>query len=393
MKESIDEDCFRAYLTECVHVRARKINLKASLIENFPGQLRRFGLMIDMGEITSPPGSSMLHFSSMDDLATAFISHVSHAWPPIPEYMGVPLESLVITPLEHSMEWLMKGNLGAYSSVAPEIERFDQRLITAKLIKLFLSIDGSNIRYLDMNLIADKHIHAAIVKTPMAIKFIPQIRITKEMVTTAITGSANVLGHIDKKWQTDAMVKSCVSRQGLSLWHVANEFKTYENCKIAVQMHGKAIRFVPPEVADRALCNLALEREPLYACFSPPHLASFEESVASFVAYPSHIRRVKLDEYRFDVNSMLAEVASRSPDAVNFIPLPYMTNEVIMSALRSSPLHLGYLPKELVTKEVCEFAVSRDAMAITYVPLSMRNTVLLAVKNAKEAPSSVDVQP
>lgn len=384
MKENIDEDCFRAYLSECIELNANKINFKNSLIDNFPAQLKRFGLMVDMGEISLPTSSFTSPFSGLDSIASAFIHHVSRLWPPVPEYIGIPLESLMTTPVEHSLEWLKESNEGLYSGYMPDVEDFDEKFMTDRVLKAFLGSNGNNIRHFDVDAIASKYLNIAILKTPMAIKCLPEFRITKKMVDMAIKGNPNVFAHIDEKWQTDAMVKSCVSRQGLLLWHVKDEFKSYENCKIAVGMTGTAMRFVPADVADRALCDLALESVPSCACFFPPHLANFEEMVDSFVDQPSQVRKANFNGYSFDVDKMLTAVASRFPDILNFIPSPRMTDGVIKAALTASPIHLGYLASEFVTQEVCEFAVSRDPLAITYVPLTLRPSVSLAVKQAKQ---------
>jgi hypothetical protein len=389
MKEYISENCFRTHLVACIDSHAQKINFKASLVDEFPNQLKRFGLMVDFGEISDPSGLSAGPFSSLDGIATAFIRYASHAWPPALEYMGVPLEALLITPLEHSMEWLMQANAGVHLPYMPEVEDFDKRLITDRVLNAYLGTDGRNIRHLDIDSIADKYIIVAILKTPVSIEFIPDSRITREMVTAAINGDANAIVHINEKWQTADMVKSCVSRDGLLLHYAAYRLKTYENCKIAVGITGSSIDFVPPDIVDRDLCDLALKSEPFSACFFPPHLANFEEIVTSFIARPAQIRKVNFNKYRFNVDKMLTAVASRFPDALNFIPAPRMSHAVIMSALRASPLHLGYLPRELATHELCEYAVSRDPMAITYVPLDIRQSVSMAVKKEKQNQASL----
>ena len=244
---------------------------------------------------------------------------------------------------------------------------------------------------------------------------------TKELVDQAVKDfTANdhkymILEYVAKKYLTYDVCINAIKRNGMNLKYVPEQYRDNSMCYAAVQNDGEALEYVPKEIlcGDRgfeicftAVCNdfsgaiLSLVPKSYLRGKRGKGLcetAVRENGHALKYVPPKMITEVLVRlaiETPFPVRDILSPDGSHSErryySVLEFVPEKFMSEELVILAVRLYPENLKYAPSQYISPALCSEVVEKNPKAISVVPDKMLTIELC--KNALRRAPDIKIQ-
>lgn len=185
-----------------------------------------------------------------------------------------------------------------------------------------------------------------IKQNPRDLRKLPENLHNEDFFLLIASQNGFAIGNIPYRYLSPKILITAIKRDPLALNNIPDELKSPLLCDIAVQNDIRAIRCIPESM---------------------------------LLDFASKILAVDGLQCRFIVDKLpqdLLELAvNTTPSAIQFIPIDYLTEKMILGALKKDGEVLQYIPERLVTDEFISIALESDRFGWVFecIPANKKN--------------------
>lgn len=140
----------------------------------------------------------------------------------------------------------------------------------------------------------------AVNSNGMALGYIPDKILTKELCIKAIKKNGRAIEHVPSKLKTKILCIEAIRNDGQALEYVPNRFRTQELCFEAINSNWMALKFIPEDMRSYELCLLAIKQNgqalqyvPESICTIDLCLEALKQHEESSIYIPNRLKRKK----------------------------------------------------------------------------------------------------
>ena len=190
--------------------------------------------------------------------------------------------------------------------------------------------------------------------TEYSLKKVPKIEQTYELVMHVCSHDGLALRYVSKKLLSEELCMTAVKQNGLALKYVSGIYFTMRLCEMAVLSNGRALEYVPDKEKTEELCEMAVSRY-----LNMPSRGLHETNEEYIDICEKHIDESKIHGCRLGENQKYP---------ISFVPSKFLTEQLIIKAIKYAPLSLRDVPYKYKNKEIVNLAVSLNGLSLQYVP-------------------------
>lgn len=193
---------------------------------------------------------------------------------------------------------------------------------------------------------------------------VPRDAWTRELVPHALK-HRRCLADIPHDLLTPEQILECIRRDWSSLSLLRHDQITPQMVEHALSLDPRAAEFCPSQFVSDAQYDAA-HAAGLGLTYIPRHRRTREMYLRAFTSFcPLNPLPDCADKEFF------AEAVAREPRCLRFVPLKFVTPEIVECAVRIDGEQLRYVPLPMITRALCEIAIDQNKKNIAYVPLSL----------------------